>query len=137
MGWQQIGYGKSINNQAPSQLMNIIKQKLALHGYEPRMINTMKARLSQYHHDTGEYIKSPRDERARQIALKDTVYNVQRDVYSAFLGTYLNDNHTIDDISDADFEHFLTMQDNMVKRIRREHNIILDSMGMRYDYTIA
>lgn len=138
-GWQAGLFGSSITNQAPSQLMAIIKRKLALFGYEPVLINTVKAKLSQYQHDTKQYhqANSDLDHRAKKINMDGTEYNAQRDVYSAFLATKVLDDCTIPDISNDEFRHFLINQEQMVDRIKAEDNMILESMGISYHYAIS
>ena len=45
------------------------------------MVNTGLFRASQYHHDTGEYVKAALSDRWKTVS----GHRVQRDLYSAFL----------------------------------------------------
>lgn len=79
-GWQKM-FGKSINAFAPSGLITTIKRKAENADAKFEFINTVQARLSQYHHDTDQYIKKPLS--ARWTKVDGKWY--QRDLYSAYL----------------------------------------------------
>lgn len=79
-GWQKM-FGKSINAFAPSGLMMTIKRKAENADATFEFINTVKARLSQYNHDTDQYIKKSLS--TRWVKVDGEWY--QRDLYSAYL----------------------------------------------------
>lgn len=74
-------FGKSVNNRAPSLLLTRLTMKAELYGGSVTEIDTQAFRASQYHHDTGKYIKPALSERWKNIS----GHRVQRDLYSAFL----------------------------------------------------
>lgn len=55
-GWQKL-HGKSIGAFAPSALIETIRRKAENAGGRVELINTWKAKLSQYNHVTDEYQK--------------------------------------------------------------------------------
>ncbi|ANO35438.1 hypothetical protein A6E01_19690 (plasmid) [Vibrio breoganii] len=79
-GWQKM-FGKSINAFAPSGLITTIKRKAENADAKFEFINTVKARLSQYNHETDQYIKKSLS--ARWTKVDGEWY--QRDLYSAYL----------------------------------------------------
>ena len=74
-------FGTSVQGRAPASFLTILANKAALYGGGYAEIDTRSFRASQYHHDTGEYIKTQLSDRWKQIS----GHAVQRDLYSAFL----------------------------------------------------
>ena len=129
-GWAMGLYGKSVGNNAPSMLMEIVRRKLAYHDLEPFMINTNKAGLSQLHHDTGLKEKSPINERSKYIAGE----HVQRDLYSAWLASHvIDDGFTVDGNINDYFPSYLSLQDAAITYLMNNMNIQLESFGLRSD----
>lgn len=127
-GWQAGLFGKSIGNNAPSMLMEIIKRKLSYHDLEPMMINTNKAKLSQLHHDTGEVEKAQLSDRSKYIAGE----HVQRDLYSAWLASHVTDDgFTVrNDIGEL-FNVFVELQADAIEHLYEYENVQLDSFGLK------
>ncbi len=102
-------FGKSLNDRAPSQFLNILETKCLLYGGEVQYIDTKAFRASQYHHDTDTYIKADLSDRWKQIS----EHKVQRDLYSAFLILHSNKKGTAPKRKQclADFADFVKLHD--------------------------
>ena len=102
-------FGKSINDRAPAQFLQILEMKCRQYGGRLLSIDTRSFRASQYHHDTGAYIKPDLSDRWKTI----TGHRVQRDLYSAFLILHSNAAGTAPDQKQciADFSRFITLHD--------------------------
>ena len=74
-------FGLSVGSRAPASLLSILARKAQQYGGQLVTVNTRLFRASQYHHDTGEYIRTALSDRWKIIS----GHRVQRDLYSAFL----------------------------------------------------
>lgn len=129
-GWASGLFGKSVGNNAPAMLMEIIKRKLAYHDVEPVIINTQKAKLSQLHHDTGVVEKAQLNERSKYIAGE----HVQRDLYSAWLASHVTEDlYTVDPHVADYFESYMVLQSEAIDYLMNNMNVQLDSFGLRSD----
>jgi len=127
-GWASGLFGKSIGNNAPSMLMEIIRRKLAYHNVEPTLINTGKAKLSQLHHDTMQYEKAQLNERSKYIKEQ----HVQRDLYSAWLASHVTEDlYTVDKDIGNYFNDYLLLQEEAIQYLTNNLNVQLDSFGLR------
>ena len=97
-------YGHSIKNHAPGRFLLELKRKAEVMDIPYYEIRTSAYKASQFHHDTGEYIPSPVNERYKIIS----GITVQRDLYSAFLIRHTLDTLNAPDIDACinDFEKF-------------------------------
>ena len=82
-GWQKM-FGRSAKVRASGLLQTLINRKAESAGGNVVMINTRRTRLSQYCHMRDDYIKKTLSERQHVFPNGNTV---QRDIYSAFLAT--------------------------------------------------
>ncbi|MGO1370765.1 MAG: RNA-guided endonuclease TnpB family protein [Senegalia sp. (in: firmicutes)] len=118
-------FGKSIGSKAPSKFFSILDKKLNYIGKEIKYIDTWKFKASQYNHYTDECRKVSLSVRWKIINDK----RVQRDLYSAFLIMNSKDNlkETDRDRCNKNFERFLNLQDEEIKRLKTTNNIKLFS----------
>lgn len=120
-------YGKSMNNHAPAQFKATLKHKLIEQNGSFCEVNTKKCKASQFNHVTGEYIKTPLDQRFKNIG--DT--EVQRDLYSAFL--LWNTQSTLDSFNtlycNLRFERFVTMQNDLINTMKTNNVTMKQCFG--------
>ena len=83
----QKNFGKSVKRRAPSLFVSILRRKAVSAGALVLEFSTRTTRLSQFSHDTGEYVKKPLSQRWHKLADGSTV---QRDPYSAWLARFVN-----------------------------------------------
>lgn len=105
-------YGKSIWLRSPGLFQTILKQKAIENSIPLFEVNIIKYKASQYHHDTGKYVKAKLSERSKII----NGYFVQRDLYSAFIIKHSNENLETpnQDECNADFANFVSMQEQTI-----------------------
>ena len=114
-------FGKSVLDRSPGFGEADLKRKIESRGGEYIKVNTQVYRASQYHHDTGEYVKPPLNERTKQIG----GHTVSRDTYSAFLLYHRQDAEHVDtEACISDFENYLKLQTSLVARIREQGNVL-------------
>lgn len=102
-------FGKTIGNKAPAMFISILKQKAESQGKTFITANTREIKASQLNHITGEYKKVSLNTRVKIVGGEQ----VQRDLYSAFLLSNVNDDaKTIDLLKcEKEFNNFLKNQD--------------------------
>ena len=110
-------YGRSIKNRSPGRMQADLKAKATQYGIPYYEIDIRQYRASQLHHDTGEYSKPALNERFKIIE----GYQVQRDLYSAFLICHTDDTLTAPDFKAChlDFPHFVEMQDTLILNMKK------------------
>lgn len=86
--WQKT-YGKSIGKRAPGLLMEILRRKAANAGAEVIEFNTRITALSQSC-QCGSRKKKARNQRWHEC--RSCGLDIQRDLYSAFLATFVYEN---------------------------------------------
>lgn len=96
LGWQKSRYGKSIGKRAPAMFIALLKRKAESVGGSVIEFSTHKTKLSQVDHTTGLYTKKPLSQRKH---IFPDGSEVQRDLYSAYLARFVNDDSL--DISQA------------------------------------
>ena len=113
-------FGKSLNDRSPALFVTILTRKAEQYGGKVVKIDTRSFRASQYHHDTGEYIKAALSDRWKTI----DGHEIQRDLYSAFLILCSNPSGTAPDrdLCNLMFEHFVTMHDAFIKTTAKENH---------------
>lgn len=111
-------FGKSIGNKAPSMLIDLIDQKLNYKGLNIKELDTPTMKITQFHHDTGEYIPQAIHERWDFVGHD----KVQRNLYNAFLIK-----HTTDDLSrvdvdacNRDYLDFKALHDKEINRLKAQ-----------------
>lgn len=109
-------FGKSIGNRAPSMLLTMLDNKLAFHNKCLNKINTIKCKASQFNHITGDYTK-------KELGCRWNIINnikVQRDIYSAFLIS--NVNNTLDgfdiNLCNHKYDNFLELHNNKIQELQ-------------------
>ena len=102
-------FGKIIGNKAPAMFISILKQKVEAQGKIFIEANTREIKASQLNHITGGYTKVSLGIRVKTIGEE----KVQRDLYSAFLLSNVNDDaKTVDLLKcEKEFNNFLKNQD--------------------------
>ncbi len=81
-------FGRSVKRRAPSLFIETLKRKAASAGAKVIEFKTRTTRLSQFSHDTGEYVKKPLSQRVHVFTDGG---RVQRDLYSAWLARFVED----------------------------------------------
>lgn len=112
-------FGKSIENNAPSALIETINQKLGYIGLKMHKVDTISFKASQYNHITDDYYKKKLSKRWNNNM---NGYKIQRDLYSAFLLMNSNDTYT-----HADRKKCLATFEEFVK----QHNICIAELSTR------
>lgn len=122
-------YGKSLANKAPSMFLEILKNKVIAVNGKYIEVNTHKVKASQYNHLNNEYNKKKLSQRWNYFKYNNENIKVQRDLYSSFLiKNVREDLESIDDkLCDEEFEIFLKLHNNEIKRL--SNNINVSSMG--------
>jgi hypothetical protein len=99
--WQKQ-YGKSVRDHAPGMFIELLKRTVARTGGILHEVPTHLAKLSQYCHGCGTYIKKPLSQRWHECPCG--IGPVQRDLYSAFLGCHLDLRTLVPSIAQTDWE---------------------------------
>jgi hypothetical protein len=120
-------YGKSLANKAPALFVSILEYKCKYLGVKFNKINTWTAKASQYNHETDDYQKKKLHQRWSRVGK----YNVQRDLYSAFLIKNIDEAlEKIDKkLCDKEFDSFVLNHDMEIKRLKLSMPTI-SSMGI-------
>jgi hypothetical protein len=90
--WQKQ-YGRSVGLRAPGMLVEHLRRTVASTGGTLIEVPTGRAKLSQFCHGCGTYVKKPLSQRWHHCACG--VGPVQRDLYAAFLASTLSADHLI------------------------------------------
>ena len=111
-------FGKSLSIHSPSQFISILKRKANYYNYEIDEVNTT-VKASQYNHITKEYKKKKLNERKCIIG----EYEIQRDLYSAFLLMNTNDNIIQQELCEKSFNNFVILHNIEIERLKKQKNI--------------
>lgn len=119
-------FGKSIAHRAPASWVSTLAYKAAYAGKTFIEADTYALKASQYDHTTGEYTKHSLSTRVKQVGES----TVQRDLYSAFLLSCVNDagNEVVQDTATRKFPHFLKQQEDAMNQLTS----ILQSTGVKH-----
>ena len=111
-------FGKSIANKAPSLFMKIYERKVKEAGGKFTCINTVKAKASQFNHETKAYKKKHLSQRWNTM---EDGTKIQRDLYSAFLIQNTNEagDGFIQTLLDEKYEQFKKLHDAEIERLKR------------------
>jgi hypothetical protein len=90
--WQKR-YGKSVGLRAPGMFVEYLRRTVASTGGTLIEVPTGRAKLSQFCHGCGRCVKKPLSQRWHHCACG--VGPIQRDLYSAFLASTLDQDHLI------------------------------------------
>ncbi|MBM6888185.1 transposase, partial [Pseudoflavonifractor phocaeensis] len=111
-------FGKSIQNHAPSQFIDILARKAKACGGDVIRVDPTPLKASQYDHSDNTYKKASLNQRTKMLSNGD---KVQRDLYSAFLLSCLD---ALDTISrskcSANYSKFKYMHDILIQELRRQ-----------------
>ena len=111
-------FGKSIQNHAPSQFIEILARKAKASGGDLIRVDPTPLKASQYDHTNDTYKKASLNQRTKVLSNGD---KVQRDLYSAFLLSCLE---ALDTISrskcSANYSKFKYMHDILIQELRRQ-----------------
>ena len=112
-------FGKSLNNRAPALFISILTMKANLYGGSVSKIKTQAVKASQYNHLTNQYQKTQLSQRFKTIG----GYNIQRDLYSAFLIQHVNSDKTTINQKQCieDFANFVEMHDKQINYMKHHH----------------
>lgn len=123
-------FGKSIANKSPGAFLSILEKKVLAQGGSFYRINIWKARASQFHHMTGQYIKKKLSQR---VDILEDGSKVQRDLYSAFL--IMHSNKALDGFlvssCNRDYPKFLQMHNKAMAALAASDKPLPSSMGVR------
>ena len=119
-------FGKSIMHRAPASWVSTLAYKAAYAGKTFIEADTYTLKASQYDHTTGGYTKHSLSTRVKQVGES----TVQRDLYSAFLLSCVNDagNEIAQDVATQKFPQFLHHQEDAMNQL--ESN--LQSTGVKH-----
>ncbi len=114
-------YGKSLLNHSPAMFLQILKNKLRWLGSDLVEIDTWNARASQFNHLEQQYVKKKLSQRWNHVK----GYDIQRDLYSAFLIMNINpDLKTFNQKKcDDRFPGFMKLHDAEVERLKGNKNL--------------
>lgn len=84
--WQKQ-FGKSVNLRAPGMFIELLRRTVGSTGGILVEISTRSAKLSQFCHGCGAFVKKPLSQRWHECACG---ISAQRNLYSAFLAAYLD-----------------------------------------------
>ena len=97
-------YGKAIFKAAPGHFRILLLQRANSTGCKVDIISPKKTKPSQYNHITGEFEK--KELKTRIYNLTDKITDIQRDLYSAFLITYIENDEYLTEQLEENFENF-------------------------------
>jgi transposase len=97
-GWQKQ-YGKSVGMRAPGMFVEHLRRTVASTGGTLVEVSPRQAKLSQFCHGCGRHVKKPLSQRWHHCACG--IGPVQRDLYSAFLASTLDQDHLIPSCAQA------------------------------------
>ena len=111
-------YGKAVFKAAPGQFRTSLAQRAISTGCKVDVISPKKTKPSQYNHITGEFKK--KELKIRIYNLTDKITDVQRDLYSAFLITHIeNDEYLIEQLEE-NFDVFYANMKEQLHKIRQK-----------------
>ena len=97
-------YGKTVFKAAPGHFRVLLLQRANSTGCKVDVISPKKTKPSQYNHITGEFNK--KELKTRIYNLTDKITDVQRDLYSAFLIAYIENDKYLTEELEENFENF-------------------------------
>ena len=106
-------YGKAVFKAAPGYFRDLLLQRANSTGCKVDIISPKKTKPSQYNHITGEFNK--KELKTRIYNLTDEITDVQRDLYSAFLITHIENDKYLTEQLEENFDNFYK---NMKEQLR-------------------
>ena len=131
-GWQKQ-YGRSVGLRAPGMFVAQLKRTVASTGGILIEVSPRQAKLSQFCHGCGRHFKKPLSQRWHECACG--VGPVQRDLYSAFLASTLDQDHLLPSCAQAvilweDAEARLQAAHERVAQRAKEGQVLPRSFGI-------
>ena len=111
-------YGKAVFKAAPGHFRALLLQRANLTGCKVDIISPKKTKPSQYNHITGEFNK--KEIKTRIYNLTDEIADVQRDLYSAFLITYIENDEYLTEQLEENFENFYKNMKEQLRILRQK-----------------
>ena len=105
-------YGKAVFKAAPGYFRTLLLHRANSTGCKVDIISPKKTKPSQYNHITGEFNK--KELKTRIYNLTDEITDVQRDLYSAFLITHIENDKYLTEQLEENFDNFYK---NMKKQL--------------------
>ena len=105
-------YGKAIFKAAPGYFRTLLLQRANSTGCKVDIISPKKTKPSQYNHITGEFNK--KELKTRIYNLTNEITDIQRDLYSAFLISHIENDKYLTEQLEENFENFYK---NMKKQL--------------------
>ena len=111
-------YGKAVFKAAPGYFRTLIIQRAHSTGCKVDVISPKKTKPSQYNHITGEFNK--KELKIRIYNLTDEITDVQRDLYSAFLITHIENDEYLTEQLEENFDVFYANMKEQLHELRQK-----------------
>ena len=111
-------YGKAIFKAAPGHFRTLLLQRANSTGCKVDIISPKKTKPSQYNHITGEFEK--KELKTRIYNLTDEITDVQRDLYSAFLIAYIENDKYLTEQLEENFDNFYKNMKEQLRILRQK-----------------
>jgi len=111
-------YGKAVFKAAPGYFRTLLLQRANSTGCKVDIISPKKTKPSQYNHITGEFDK--KELKIRIYNLTDEITDVQRDLYSAFLISHIENDEYLTEQLEENFENFYKNMKEQLCKLRQK-----------------
>ena len=111
-------YGKAVFKAAPGYFRSALIQRAISTGCKVDIISPKKTKPSQYNHITGEFNK--KELKIRIYNLTDEITDVQRDLYSAFLITHIENDEYLTEKLEENFNVFYANMKEQLHKLRQK-----------------
>ena len=111
-------YGKAVFKAAPGYFRDLLLQRANSTGCKVDIISPKKTKPSQYNHITGEFEK--KELKTRIYNLTDEITDIQRDLYSAFLMTHIENDKYLTEQLEENFENFYKNMKEQLRILRQK-----------------
>ena len=111
-------YGKAVFKAAPGYFRTLLLQRANSTGCKVDIISPKKTKPSQYNHLTGEFDK--KELKIRIYNLTDEITDVQRDLYSAFLISHIENDEYLTEQLEENFENFYKNMKEQLCKLRQK-----------------
>ena len=111
-------YGKAIFKAAPGYFRTLLLQRANSTGCKVDIISPKKTKPSQYNHITGEFNK--KELKTRIYNLTDEITDIQRDLYSAFLMTHIENDKYLTEQLEENFDNFYKNMKEQLRILRQK-----------------
>ena len=111
-------YGKAIFKAAPGYFKTLLLHRANSTGCKVDIISPKKTKPSQYNHITGEFNKKELE--TRIYNLTNEITDIQRDLYSAFLIAYIENDKYLTEQLEENFENFYKSMKEQLRILRQK-----------------